>query len=167
MDIVKRKLSELKLDSDNARLHNARNMSAIKESLLAFSQYAPIVVQESTGVIIAGNGTYQAAKDLGWDEIECVAVDVDDDTLKMMSIVDNRTGELSNWDNTSLLKVLTTLDELKLKKAGFKTDEVEKMMERTKNSNNLVIVSSDEVAKGQDSDKFFRKIGNRVIKAKE
>ena len=129
MDIVKRKLSELKLDSDNARLHNARNMSAIKESLLAFSQYAPIVVQESTGVIIAGNGTYQAAKDLGWDEIECVAVDVDDDTLKMMSIVDNRTGELSNWDNTSLLKVLTTLDELKLKKAGFKTDEVEKMME--------------------------------------
>ena len=45
--------------------------------------------------------------------------------------------------------------------------EVEKMMERTKNSNNLVIVSSDEVAKGQDSDKFFRKIGNRVIKAKE
>lgn len=146
MKIVNKKICDLVIDPENSRFHGARNLNSIKESLMSFSQYCPIVIQMNSNKIIAGNGTYQAAKELGWDEIQCVEADVDDETATMMSIADNRTSELSTWDNNMLMKVLTSLDEFNLKKTGFKTDEVEKMM--------------DAINSDGDIDKIFEKIKN-------
>lgn len=128
MEVVKRKLNELKMDGDNARSHNHRNICAIKESILAFAQYAPIVVQESSSMIIAGNGTYMAVKELGWDEIDCVVLDVSDERARAISIIDNRSTELSNWDTSSLLKILTELDAPNLAISGYTDKEVEMLM---------------------------------------
>ena len=129
MEVVKKKISDLKLDGDNARNHNHRNINSIKESLLAFAQYAPVVVQESSNMVIAGNGTCMAAKELGWNEIDCIVVDVSDEKARAISIVDNRSTELSNWDTTALLKVLTHLDVQNLAIAGYTEKEVERLME--------------------------------------
>lgn len=129
MEIVKKKVGEINTDLDNARKHNTRNINAIKESLIAFAQYAPVVIQESTGMIIAGNGTFLAAKELGWDEIDCVIIDVDDAKARAMSIIDNRSTELSNWDTSALLKVLSQLDVESLPIVGYTEKEIEKLMD--------------------------------------
>ena len=61
-------VSDLTPDAENARLHDDRNLEAIKSSLERFGQQKPIVV-DSTMSVVAGNGTLEAAKMLGWTKI--------------------------------------------------------------------------------------------------
>jgi ParB-like chromosome segregation protein Spo0J len=65
---VKIAIADLSLDPNNARKHSQRNLDAIAASLKQFGQRKPIVVHR--GVVLAGNGTVEAAKTLGWTEIE-------------------------------------------------------------------------------------------------
>ena len=67
--VVKRvPLDSVHLDAANARRHDERNVDAIKGSLARFGQQKPLVVDQAN-VIRAGNGTYEAAKALGWQTI--------------------------------------------------------------------------------------------------
>jgi ParB-like chromosome segregation protein Spo0J len=71
MKIETTKISELSLDPSNVRKHSRRNLDAIKASLRKFGQQKPIVV-DATGVVLAGNGTLTAARELGWSVIQIV-----------------------------------------------------------------------------------------------
>ena len=95
MNIERRKISELKNDPANARKHSPRNLKAIRDSLDVFGQQKPIVV-DARGVVIAGNGTLEAARDLGWDEIDVAVTDLDPAHAQAFGIADNRTAELAN-----------------------------------------------------------------------
>ena len=64
-------LDDIRPDPANVRLHGERNLASIQGSLVRFGQQKPIVV-DPQGVIRAGNGTYHAARALGWKEIEVV-----------------------------------------------------------------------------------------------
>ena len=66
MKVESARISALTLDPCNARRHGAQNIEAVKSSLRRFGQQKPIVVDED-GVIVAGNGTVAAARELGWD----------------------------------------------------------------------------------------------------
>lgn len=48
-----------------------KNIEAIKGSLAKFGQQKPIVVNKDN-VVVAGNGTLEAARQLGWKEINVV-----------------------------------------------------------------------------------------------
>ena len=105
-------IESLKLDSNNARKHSKRNLNAIKASLEKFGQRKPIVVHN--GVVIAGNGTLEAAKSLGWKEIAvsvCPA-DWDTDTAKAYALADNRSAELAEWSEIELSKQLLDLSDM-------------------------------------------------------
>lgn len=86
-------------------------VDVIVESLAAHGQYRPIVVQRSTGHILAGNHTWMAAKQLRWKEIAVVYVDVDDDQAARIVLVDNRTSDLGTYDTAGLLDLLESLDD--------------------------------------------------------
>ena len=58
-------IKTLKPDPGNARRHDKRNLQAIADSLNQFGQRKPIVVT-ADGIVLAGNGTLEAAKLLGW-----------------------------------------------------------------------------------------------------
>ncbi len=90
------KLSDLKEDPRNARKHGNRNLASIQNSLNDLGQQKPIVVKE--GIIVAGNGTFRAAKALGWEEIAIVEFDGDDAMARQFALADNRTAELAEWD---------------------------------------------------------------------
>lgn len=93
---------------------NARrgNLDVIKESLQAHGQYRAIVVQESTGYVLAGNHTMLAAKELGMDALDCDVYDCDDEQAKRIVLVDNRSNDLAEYDNQALADLLTELDSL-------------------------------------------------------
>ena len=109
MNIERRKISELKNDPANARKHSPRNLKAIRDSLNVFEQQKPIVV-DSRGVVIAGNGTLQAARELGWEEIAVVVTDLDPAHAQAFGIADNRTAELAEWDTDVLGQLLEGMD---------------------------------------------------------
>ena len=105
----------LSFDPSNARKHSDNNLSAIAESLKQFGQRKPIVVT-ADNVVVAGNGTLEAARFLGWPKIDVVRAPADwsDDQVKAFALADNRTAELAEWNPEVLSDQLLELDE-----AGF------------------------------------------------
>jgi len=68
------------------------------------------VVNKRTGNVEAGNGTLQAALELGWTHIAAVYVDDDPTTAAAFGIADNRSGELAEWDTEALDAILGTIN---------------------------------------------------------
>ena len=88
------------------------NVELIAESLRVNGQYRPIVVQKSTGHILAGNHTALAAESLGWTRLAAVVVDVDDDEARRIVLADNRTSDVGGHDDTALLALLGSVEGL-------------------------------------------------------
>lgn len=132
MDLKKFRVDELSSDPVNARKHNQRNIDAIMASLRRFGQQKPIVVDLS-GVVRAGNGTLEAARQLGWDTIECVVTSLKGSDAISYAIADNRTAELAEWDDNVLAAQLNGLladDSELLVDAGFTETELQQLMDR-------------------------------------
>ena len=113
MEIETVAIESLRLDSKNARKHDGRNLKTIEDSLKRFGQRKPIVVS-ADGVVIAGNGTLQAATALGWTDISVARVPSDwtADQIKAYALVDNRSAELAEWDADVLAEQLIELDDM-------------------------------------------------------
>jgi ParB-like chromosome segregation protein Spo0J len=119
MKIETLQIKDLTPDPNNARQHDDKNLKAIQGSLKEFGQRKPIVITEA-GVIVAGNGTVEAAKRLGWLEIQAVTVPGDwtPEQTKAFALADNRTAELAAWNPEVLAAQLLELEE-----AGFEIEE--------------------------------------------
>lgn len=86
------------------------DIGAISQSLKAHGQYRAIVVQKSTGHILAGNHTWKAAKSLGWKQIDAHMIDCDDDRAMRIMLADNRANDLASYDDAALAELLKELD---------------------------------------------------------
>lgn len=108
VDLVR--LDLLELDEENARTHDKRNVDAIAGSLETFGQRKPIVLWGN--VVIAGNGTVAAAKQLGWENIGVVRCPANwtYEQARAFSLADNRTAELADWNPDLLADQLIDLD---------------------------------------------------------
>lgn len=106
------KVSSLRPDPENARTHDERNLAAIRSSLERFGQRRPLVVWGD--VVIAGNGTLEAAKSLGWERIAVARVPAgwSADEARAYALVDNRSAELAAWDAKVLAEQLVDLDSV-------------------------------------------------------
>jgi len=139
MKIETLRIADLTPDPENARQHDEKNLKAIQGSLKEFGQRKPIVITEA-GTIVAGNGTVEAAKRLGWLEIQAVRVPGDwtAEQTKAFALADNRTAELAAWSPEVLSSQLLELEE-----AGFEIEEFGfDKVELTEESNPII---EDEV----------------------
>ena len=107
-------VASLTPDPTNVRTHSAQNLKAICRSLEAFGQRKPLVCCRSGAdtIVIAGNGTLDAARALGWEKIAVTVVpaDWDTDKARAYAIADNRTAELADWDAIELKSALYDLE---------------------------------------------------------
>lgn len=112
------------------------DVGAISESLIEFGQNKPIVVQQSSGHILAGNHLWQAAKSLGWADVAAVFVTLSDSDAKRYLIADNRSQEVGSYDYDALGAILTELErEGLLAGTGYDTDDVEALLRRLEATN--------------------------------
>lgn len=132
MKIFQKSILELALDPNNARKHDQKNIDAIKGSLAKFGQQKPIVIDKNN-VILAGNGTYQAARDLGWTEISAVVTELEGFNASAYALADNRTAELAEWDMNVLGSTLQSLREMdfELPDIGFDTSYIDGLLNPT------------------------------------
>lgn len=130
LEPLARPTASLRLDDRNARKHERRSIDTIKTSLATYGQQKPIVALTS-GTVIAGNGTLEAARELGWEKIAVVTFDTEDEArARAFAVMDNRSAELSDWNNEQLLTTLQTFDEQFLNATGFDADFVDRMLKR-------------------------------------
>jgi ParB-like chromosome segregation protein Spo0J len=127
MKIETLQIKDLTPDPQNARQHDDKNLKAIQGSLKEFGQRKPIVITEA-GVIVAGNGTVEAAKRLGWLKIDAVKVPANwtPEQIKAFALADNRTAELASWSSIVLAEQLLELEEANfvIEEFGFAKEEV-------------------------------------------
>jgi DNA modification methylase len=122
-------LDALHFDPANARTHGPENLSAIEASLARFGQAEPLVVHASTGRVIGGNGRLAAMRKLGWTEADVVELDLNAVDATALGIALNRTGELAEWDDGALTKLLASLrDEGGLDGVGFNNAELDELL---------------------------------------
>jgi DNA modification methylase len=125
-------ISTLTPDPANARKHDGRNLEAIENSLIKFGQRKPICVTPDS-IVVAGNGTLEAAKKLGWTEIVIARTPVGWtwEQIRAFALADNRTAELAEWDDKVLADQLLELDAngWDLKDIGFETLEPPALVE--------------------------------------
>lgn len=101
------------------------DVEEIAKSLEKNGQYKPIVVNKNTKEILAGNHTWRAAKSLGWSEIAVTWVDVSEDRAKRIVLADNRTSDMSVYDDSRLLELLNFLPDLE--GTGFTEFDIEQL----------------------------------------
>ncbi len=126
-----RKISSLKYDPNNVRLHTDRNLEAVKASYLRFGQQRPILISED-GTVVAGNCQLAAAKDLGWEEIQIQVTSLREaGEIKAYAIADNRTNEFGEWDLKGLSSQLEELKEMDFDfdSVGFDEKEIDKIFD--------------------------------------
>lgn len=117
-------IGDLSPDPNNARVHHERSITVLMESLDKFGYQKPIVASRD-GIVYAGNGTFEAAKRLGWTHIPVSRTDLKGVELAEYAIADNRTGELSEWDYDKLSQSLTSFEGNVV--VGFDAKEYEKL----------------------------------------
>ena len=146
-------IEDLVPDENNARLHSKKNIDAIAKSLQTFGQRKPVVITQEN-VVVAGNGTLEAARQIGWKGLSVVRVpdDWDSDTIKAYALADNRTAELASWDSEVLLSQLRDLklEEWNVAELGFKDfdlktrEEIDTSIKEIAERYEVVIECADE-----------------------
>jgi ParB-like chromosome segregation protein Spo0J len=121
-------INSLTPDPANARKHDGKNLQAIAHSLEKFGQRKPICVTPDS-IVVAGNGTLEAAKSLGWTEIVIARTPVgwSWEQIRAFALADNRTAELAEWDANVLKEQMLELDAngWELEELGFEIKTVD------------------------------------------
>jgi DNA modification methylase len=101
------------------------DVEAVAASLRRFGQQKPVVVQKSTGFVVAGNHVLLAARSLGWSEIAANVVELDDATATAFMLADNRTSDLGGYDDELLAAILAEASAAdNLTGTGYDADDV-------------------------------------------
>lgn len=113
-------LADLTQDPRNARKHGERNIGQIEKSLEQYGAARSIVVDED-GRVLAGNGLVEAAASVGILRVRTVEANGNEiiavvrrgltEQQKLgLSIADNRTSELADWDPAVLADLSADID---------------------------------------------------------
>ena len=123
---------------ENNPRKNGQAVDAVAESIRQCGYCAPIVVDEEN-VILAGHTRYKALQKLGWATVKvCVAEGMSEEQKRKYRVLDNKTGELAEWDADLLALELDGLDfdgfdfgllNMDLPKSGAQADKQRKAVE--------------------------------------
>lgn len=94
MEIIERRLEELKPYAKNARV-NDDAVEFVANSIREFGFRVPILI-EKDGTIVAGHTRYKASKKLHLESVPCIIVDdLSEEQVKAFRLADNKVAEKS------------------------------------------------------------------------
>ncbi len=113
-------LGDLTPDTRNARRRTPRSASRISRSLERFGAARSIVIDED-GRVLCGNGTVEAAAEVGIDRVQVVECDgrsliavrrrgLSEAEKVELAIADNRSAELAEWNPEVLAELAVEVD---------------------------------------------------------
>ncbi len=118
IQIIWKSLDELIPYEKNPR-NNDEAVQFVAESIDTFGFKVPMIIDKNN-VIVCGHTRYKAARELEITEVPCIiADDLTEEQIKAFRIVDNKVGELANWDNVKLHTELSEIDGIRMEDFGF------------------------------------------------
>lgn len=93
---------------NNAR-NNSKAVKPVEESIKKYGFNQPLVLDKNFEIIV-GHTRYFALLNLGYKEVPCVIVDLDEEKARQYRIADNKTSEFASWDEEKLIRELRTMN---------------------------------------------------------
>lgn len=122
MIIETKKLLDLKPAPYNPRSSTKEQEKHLQESLRKFGVVEPIIFNKQTGYIVGGHFRVRELKKLGYKEVECVIVDLNEADEKELNIrLNANTGEW-DWEELANDWDADTLEDWGLDLTGFEID---------------------------------------------
>jgi DNA modification methylase len=126
-------IERLKPDPKNARLHTAKQIRQIAQSIESFGFNVPLLIDRDLNVI-AGHGRLLACKRLGWNEVPTIRLEhLSEAQKRAFMIADNRLTEIASWDDRLLAEQLQALSSAELdfdiEAIGFDMGEIDLRIE--------------------------------------
>jgi len=133
VEVVYRRIDQLKPDPRNPRRHTAKQIRQIAESIRRFGFNVPVLV-DADHKVIAGHGRLLACRQLGRVEVPTIRLEhLSEAQARAFMIADNRLTEIATWDDRLLGKQLRELSELNLdfslELTGFDMAEIDLLIE--------------------------------------
>ena len=133
MKIEKLKVEQLKPADYNPRKKlkpGDKEFEKLKKSIEEFGYVEPIILNRRTNTVVGGHQRLEVMKHLGYTEVDCVIVDLDEQKEKALNIALNKiSGE---WDNDLLTDLLKELDQGGIVSlTGFETEELDELFAGT------------------------------------
>ncbi|MDR3298273.1 MAG: DNA modification methylase [Candidatus Nomurabacteria bacterium] len=122
LQVQQLKISELKPSEYNPRKWSEGQLIKLRESLEKYGVIDPLVVnnhESRKNIVIGGNMRFKVLKDLGFDEVPAVFVNLDENQERDLNIRLNKTG--GDWD----YELLKEFDEELLADIGFDSEELD------------------------------------------
>jgi len=132
MDIQKLPTSKLNPAKYNPRLDlkpGDTEYEKLLRSVEEFGYVEPIIWNKRTGLIVGGHQRFKVLVQLGYTEIECVVVDMDETREKALNIALNKIS--GDWDLEKLAEVFKELDDsgMGFELTGFEQKEMDKLFQ--------------------------------------
>lgn len=122
-------LEQLRAWDQNPR-NNAAAVAKVAASIKRFGFGAPIVARAADRQIIAGHTRLMAARKLGLNQVPVRFLNLDPVEARLLSLADNKLGEIAEWNEPELGKILAELklEDADLLATGFDAKEVDRLL---------------------------------------
>ena len=140
MEIVYKKINELKPYENNSRTHDESQIKQICESIKEYGWTNPVLIDEK-GMIIAGHGRVEAGKKLDIKEVPCIVLSgLTEAQKKAYVIADNKMALNAGWNEELLKTELENLKELDfdLELTGFNIDELDELFKQDEEEQEII-----------------------------
>lgn len=154
MQIEKIKMEDIHTYQNNAKRHPKKQIERIMKSIQEFGFNDPIAIDENN-MIIEGHGRYNALKQLGHKEVECIRlINLTKQQKKAYILTHNKLNMETGFDDDILANELDSISDFKMDDFGFNInlfiDNLFKENERhrTNDTYNLDIIPEEEKTEG-------------------
>ena len=123
MEIIKIPIAELTPDPQNAKDHPRWQIDQIKNSIETFGNLDPIGVWGDDNLIVEGHGRYEALKELGYNEAECIRLDwLTEEERRAYALAHNKLTMNSGFNQKMLDLNLAMVGDIEMDKFGFEIE---------------------------------------------
>lgn len=144
MKVEQIKLTQIKPYWRNAR-KNDKTVEALKKSINDYGFNQPLVLDKNK-VIITGHARFKALMQLGYEFAPCIVTDLNEQKAKQYRIADNKTHEMTMWDNDELVIELREIGNFEEMQTYFSNVDLSNWLDDSVGFN-VKPVTQDEVTK--------------------
>lgn len=109
---------------------NEAAVASVAESIRKFGFSAPIVARQENCMVIAGHTRLKAAQKLGLTHVPVRLMDLSEEDAQLLAMADNKLGEIAEWDDEGLARVLADLKAsgADVTASGFDEGEIDRLL---------------------------------------
>lgn len=119
------------LDPQNANEHTDEGLALVGASVEEFQQLKPIVVDQKTNYVLAGNGTLKAMRAAGFQYVAAVVKEFTPAEARKFGIIDNRSNRMSEFNTETLIAQIDELTQQGIESVdvGYDPDDLADLMQ--------------------------------------